>query len=124
MIKGKIRESADLIIEGNVEGSIISKYHVKIGKTGIVKANIHAGSVTIIGEIDGDVVATNEVLIKAGSRVNGIVRASQVIMEEGVRFSGDIKADKLWVYSMTPLVKSLTDVRISTNPKNHSMAFR
>lgn len=124
MIKGKIRESADLIIEGNVEGSITSKYDVKIGKTGIVKANIRAGNVTIIGEIEGDVVARDEVLIKSGSRVKGIVRASQVIMEEGVEFSGDIRADRLWVYSMTPLVKKLTGVWVNPRQKPRWLPLR
>src|SRR5258705_5742951 len=53
-VKGELRGSEELVIEGKVEGSInLSGYKVTIGPTGHVVADIQAKSVVVGGQGNG-----------------------------------------------------------------------
>ena len=52
VFKGELSADEDLVIEGQIEGTIAHhKKHLTIGKKGRVKADIHASSVIVEGEL-------------------------------------------------------------------------
>ena len=56
VFKGELSADEDLIIEGQIEGSIAHhKKHLTVGKQGRVQADIHASSVIILGMLVGDI---------------------------------------------------------------------
>jgi cytoskeletal protein CcmA (bactofilin family) len=79
IFKGELSADEDLVIEGDIEGTIAHhKKHLTIGKQGRVKADIHASSVIVEGR-----------LIK-GADVTGNIYCDRIVMEDGARFKGRI----------------------------------
>ena len=93
-IKGTITGDEDLLIQGEVEGSIeLSDHEVSIGKTGNVAANIHARVVKIDGEVAGDITGAEKVIISKSGNVRGNIVAPRVTLEDGAIFKGSIDMD-------------------------------
>lgn len=90
-IRGDLSGEEDLLIQGNVEGSIdLTGFHLTVGKEGVVKANLLAKSITIEGSVDGDLIGQERILIKASSNVKGNLVAERVTLEDGSKFRGSI----------------------------------
>lgn len=89
--KGELSGDEDLLIQGRVEGTIDLRGHqLIIGSDGVIKANVMASTVTIEGSIDGDVVASEHIAVKNGSKVHGNLKAERVTLEDGAKFRGAI----------------------------------
>ena len=93
-IDGDLRGDEDLRIEGDVSGTIQLPNHcLTIGREGRIRADAYAKSVTIEGEVSGDLFASECVSIRASANVAGNVLAARVSLEEGARFKGSIDMD-------------------------------
>ena len=87
-ITGSIRFSNDMIIDGKIEGEIISeKGRVTIGENAMVKGNVTAGDVKVFGKIEGKI-TSERCELKAKSRLDGDIKAKMFSMEEGAQLSG------------------------------------
>jgi cytoskeletal protein CcmA (bactofilin family) len=93
-IDGDVRGEEDLRIEGDIRGTIQLLNHcLTIGPKGRLKADAYAKSVTVDGEVNGDLYASECVNIHSSARVKGNVVALLVNLEEGARFKGSIDMD-------------------------------
>jgi cytoskeletal protein CcmA (bactofilin family) len=91
VIKGELSGSEDLTIEGQVEGKIELRQNVlTIGANGKIKAQVFAKSVIILGEVTGNVTATEKVDIRDNGSVDGDIAAPRVAIAEGAHFRGSI----------------------------------
>jgi cytoskeletal protein CcmA (bactofilin family) len=91
IIKGELNGSEDLTIEGQVEGKIELRQNVlTIGPNGKIKAQVFAKSVVILGEVTGNVTATEKVDIRDNGSVDGDIAAPRVAIAEGAHFRGSI----------------------------------
>lgn len=91
VFKGELSADEDLVIEGDIEGTIAHhKKHLTIGKQGRVKADIHASSVIIEGQLIGDIHSEGIVSLAKGAEVTGNIYCGRIVMEDGARFKGKI----------------------------------
>lgn len=91
VVKGELRGSEDLTIEGQVEGKITLKQHVlRIGEHGRIRAQVVAKSVVVMGEVVGNIEATEKIEISREGTVEGDIKAPRVAITEGARFRGRI----------------------------------
>jgi cytoskeletal protein CcmA (bactofilin family) len=91
VIKGELNGSEDLTIEGQVEGKIELRQNVlTIGPNGKIKAQLFAKSVIILGEVIGNVTATEKVDIRDNGSVDGDIASPRVAIAEGAHFRGSI----------------------------------
>ena len=91
VIKGELNGSEDLTIEGHVEGTIQLKEHVlTIGPNGKIKAQVFAKSVIVLGEVTGNVTATDKVDIRDNGSVDGDIVSPRVAIAEGAHFRGSV----------------------------------
>jgi cytoskeletal protein CcmA (bactofilin family) len=91
VIKGELNGSEDLTIEGHVEGTIQLKEHVlTIGPNGRIKAQVFAKSVIVLGEVTGNVTASDKVDIRDGGSVDGDIISPRVAIAEGAHFRGSV----------------------------------
>jgi len=91
VIKGELNGSEDLTIEGQVEGKIELKEHaLTIGPNGKIKAQVFAKSVIVLGEVNGNVTATEKVDIRDGGSVDGDIVSPRVAIAEGAHFRGSV----------------------------------
>jgi cytoskeletal protein CcmA (bactofilin family) len=91
VIKGELNGSEDLTIEGHVEGTIQLREHVlTIGPNGRIKAQVFAKSVIVLGEVTGNVTASDKVDIRDNGSVDGDIIAPRVAIAEGAHFRGSV----------------------------------
>ncbi len=91
MIKGELSGSEDLTIEGQVEGQIELKQHIlTVGPHGRIRAQIFAKVVVVLGEVVGNIKASEKVAIRDNGAVEGDIVAPRVAIAEGARFRGKI----------------------------------
>jgi cytoskeletal protein CcmA (bactofilin family) len=95
VIKGELSGSEDLTIEGHVEGKIELKDHLlTIGPNGRIKAQVFAKTVIVLGEVNGNVSASEKVEIRDGGSVDGDIISPRVAIAEGAHFRGSVDMQK------------------------------
>src|ERR1700730_754590 len=95
VIKGELNGSEDLTIEGHVEGTIQLKEHVlTIGPNGKIKAQVFAKAVIVLGEVVGNVTASEKVDIRDNGSVDGDIISPRVAIAEGAHFRGSVDMQK------------------------------
>jgi cytoskeletal protein CcmA (bactofilin family) len=91
VVKGELSGSEDLTIEGQVEGKIELRDHVlTIGPNGKIKAQLFAKTVVVLGQVTGNVTASEKVDIRDNGMVEGDVVSPRVAIAEGAHFRGSI----------------------------------
>ena len=89
--QGELNGGEDLTIEGQVDGKIELRQHVlTIGPNGKIKAQMVAKSVLVLGEVTGNITATDKVTIGENGSVDGDITAPRVTISEGAHFRGSI----------------------------------
>ena len=91
VIKGELNGSEDLTIEGRVEGTIDLRENVlTIGPNGKIKAEVFAKAVVVLGEVTGNVTASEKVDIRDNGSVDGDIASPRVAIAEGAHFRGSV----------------------------------
>jgi cytoskeletal protein CcmA (bactofilin family) len=93
-IDGDLRGEEDLLIEGEVNGTVQLKSNsLTIGANGKVRADVYAHSIFVEGLMEGDLFGSERVAIRKTAEVRGNVTSPRVSLEEGARFKGSIEMD-------------------------------
>ena len=87
-IKGSIKFSHDLIIDGKIEGEVISDGSLTIGENALIKGEVKTRSVIIFGKVEGNITVSERCELKDKSRINGDIKSKVFSMEEGASLSG------------------------------------
>jgi cytoskeletal protein CcmA (bactofilin family) len=94
-IVGQIFTKEDLNVDGDVEGTIESaESKVTIGATGRVQASVKAREVVILGQVQGNVEATDKVDIRREAKLVGDITTARISIEDGALFKGSIDIRK------------------------------
>jgi cytoskeletal protein CcmA (bactofilin family) len=93
-IDGDVRGEEDLLIEGEVNGTVQLKNNsLTIGPNGKVRADVSANSVYVDGYMEGDLYGSERVHIRKSAQVHGNVTSPRVSLEDGAKFKGSIEMD-------------------------------
>lgn len=99
-IDGDVRGEEDLLIEGEVNGTVQLKNNsLTIGPQGKVRADVYAHSVYVDGYLEGDLYGSERVHIRKSAQVRGNVTSPRVSLEDGAKFKGSIEMDPQAVQS-------------------------
>ncbi len=91
VFKGQIESREDLVIEGEVEGTIeMMEHRLTIAASGEVKATVIARELEVLGSIEGKVEAVDKVYIRKGARFIGDVHSAGIVIEDGGFIKGNI----------------------------------
>lgn len=91
VISGEVKGSEDLIVDGRVEGTVtLTECRLTIGPTASVAADLAARDVLIQGRVQGNVVASGRVELRAGCTVEGDIRALRLAVEDNAVFRGKV----------------------------------
>ena len=91
VFKGELTGDEDLEIEGQVDGQVeISNHQITVGANGRVKAQVNAKSIIVIGQVIGDLTATERIEIQATGVVEGNLRTPRLNVQEGAVLNGSI----------------------------------
>jgi cytoskeletal protein CcmA (bactofilin family) len=93
-IHGDVSGEEDLLIEGRVEGKVeLAEHRLVVGANGRVKADVYGRSVTIEGELEGNLCGDEQVIIRASGRVRGDIVTPRMTMEDGAILTGRVDMD-------------------------------
>lgn len=93
VFRGKLQFNKGLQINGKFKGQISTGGTLIIGQSARVEADIEAGSLQVLGKLEGNIVAQKRVdLLKSGS-LRGDIHTPDLNIESGSRFSGNCIMD-------------------------------
>lgn len=87
-IKGTVKFSNDLVVDGRIEGEISSDGNLTIGENARIKAEIKTGTIVVYGKVHGNLTAVDRVDLKATAEVVGDIKARVLSIEAGAVFVG------------------------------------
>src|SRR5271157_4968405 len=95
VVKGELSGSEDLVVDGEVEGSIaLHGQSLTVLPNGRVRANIEAGNVILHGRVDGDIHASERVELLKSASLTGNISTARILIEDGAFFKGTIDMQK------------------------------
>ena len=85
---GEIHFSEPLLIKGSLRGKVVSDTDLYINADAVVAARVEARKVSVKGEVQGDIFATDRLELFSSARVTGNVHTPDLIVQSGCRLNG------------------------------------
>ena len=89
-VKGEISTREELLVDGEVEGTLESHSLLTVGSNGKVRANIKAREVVIFGSVRGNVEVVEKIAIREQGSLVGDIKAAGISIDDGAYFKGSI----------------------------------
>lgn len=87
-IKGNIKFTNELVIDGKIEGEISSDGVLTVGENADIRGEIKTKSVTVLGKVNGNITVGERCELKARAHLVGDLKATRLVIEEGATFVG------------------------------------
>lgn len=88
--KGELSFEKGMKLQGRFEGKINTPGRLQVSKEAKMAADVEAGSITVEGEVRGNLTANDRIELKATARYEGDLRATKLVVEEGAIFTGNV----------------------------------
>jgi len=117
VIKGELSGSEDLVIEGTVDGKVeLSEHVLTVGSHGKLKAEVFAKIVIVLGEVVGNITASEKVDIRDSGSVDGDIVAPRVAIAEGAHLRGSVDMQKKPAAPVVPVQAAKPEVKLAPLP--------
>src|SRR5215831_2981176 len=93
-IKGSVKFLNELIIDGEVEGTIDSSGTLTIGEHAHIRCEIRTNSVKVRGTVEGNIFATERCELQAGCTLRGDIEAPRLMVDQNATFLGSAKVGR------------------------------
>lgn len=90
-VDGSFKSDNSIRVRGSVQGEIESQSSILVEEQAHVNAKVTAETVTVSGQVDGQIHCAGRVEIRPTGRVIGEIHAGTLIMQEGAFFEGNLK---------------------------------
>ena len=87
-IIGTIIADGDIRIDGTVEGEMQCAGKVVIGEKGLVKGTVTCQNSEIMGTLDGKIINSQTLALRASGKIKGEVQTQTLIVEPNAQFNG------------------------------------
>ena len=102
VIRGEVKGNEDLIVDGRVEWTVsLSESRLTIGPSADVAADLSAKDILVLGRVQGNLLASGRVELRAGCAVEGDICALRLAVEDNAAFRGKV--------DLTQAVSNATD---------------
>jgi cytoskeletal protein CcmA (bactofilin family) len=90
-IKGAMTSREDVILNGELEGQLDMENRLTIGAKGkVAAASIKVRDAEIAGSVQGNIEASERIVLRQGANLVGDVRTAGIVIEDGAYFKGGI----------------------------------
>lgn len=89
-VEGNFVSPGDVLIEGEVQGTLQAGGMLTIGTDASIKADITAGEAFVAGSIEGNTVASGKLELKSSAKVVGDITAQTLVIEAGAVLAGRV----------------------------------
>ncbi len=87
-IKGTVKFTNDLVVDGRIEGEITSDGNLTVGENARIKAEIKTATVIVYGKVHGNLTVSDRIELKASAEVVGDIKTKTLSIEAGAIFVG------------------------------------
>jgi len=94
-VKGSVKFLNELLIDGDVEGTIESTGTLTIGEHACIRGEIRTKSVKVRGTVEGNIFVTESCELQANCTLRGDIEAPRLVINENVTFLGNAKVGKV-----------------------------
>lgn len=94
-VKGSMVSNGNLRIDGRIEGTLTVAGDLIIGQTAVLKANIEAQTVTLAGEVHGNINVGNLLELSSTAHLYGDIVTKQLKIDQGAVFIGSSTFSKV-----------------------------
>jgi cytoskeletal protein CcmA (bactofilin family) len=88
-IKGSVKSSADLRVDGKIEGNVQCEGKIIIGEKGHIKGDIVSKNMEISGHVEGTISIEGQLSFRSTALVEGEITANKLVIEIGAVFNGN-----------------------------------
>jgi cytoskeletal protein CcmA (bactofilin family) len=89
-VEGSFVSQGDVVIEGEVDGKVITSGVLFVGNEAKLKAEVSADEAVIAGQIDGTIVIKKRLELKATAKILGDISCETILVEAGASMNGKI----------------------------------
>jgi cytoskeletal protein CcmA (bactofilin family) len=89
-VEGDFTSEGDVVIEGDVTGSVKTAQHLRVGEAAHIQADVSAAEAIVAGEVRGNLVVAGKLELLETSRVHGDIEASVLSVAPGAKLNGRI----------------------------------
>jgi cytoskeletal protein CcmA (bactofilin family) len=90
-IKGMVKFQNELLIDGEVEGTIDSSGALTVGEHAHIRGEIRTKTVKVRGTVDGNIFAAERCELQAGCTLRGDIQVPRLVVDENATFLGSAK---------------------------------
>ncbi|HEY6379398.1 MAG TPA: polymer-forming cytoskeletal protein [Candidatus Dormibacteraeota bacterium] len=87
---GTLTVDGDVRVQGTVEGEIRASGDVDVERSARVQARVEGATVTVRGNVTGNIAARRRLILGGSGHVTGDVRAAKLQVEDGAIMNGSI----------------------------------
>ena len=87
-VTGSIKAAGSIQFDGKLNGDMTCNGNAVIGQKANIKGNLSVDSITIIGQVSGNITAKDRIELKSTARISGDIKARRLTVEDGVTFIG------------------------------------
>ncbi len=92
-ITGNIKCESGIQLNGKLNGDLTCGGTANIGAGCTVKGNLSSDTVSVMGQVNGNITARDKIELKAAARLHGDIRAKRLTVEDGVTFVGKVEVN-------------------------------
>lgn len=92
-ITGNVKCESNIQINGKLNGDLNCGGQVMIGNASAIKGNMIIETVSIMGQVNGNITAKDKIDLKSTARLHGDIRAKRLTVEDGVTFVGKVEVN-------------------------------
>ena len=90
-LNGEITACERLIVHGQVEVKLSNARLIEVSATGFFNGHADVAEADIDGRFDGDLIARDKLIVRAGGRITGTIRYGSIVIEAGGQITGDMQ---------------------------------
>ncbi|NQV85371.1 MAG: polymer-forming cytoskeletal protein [Rhodospirillales bacterium] len=91
-LQGEITSCDRLLVEGRAEIDLPNTHQLEVTPSGFFRGSAEVEVADISGQFEGDLIARDQLIVRAGGRLSGTVRYGHIIIEAGGQVSGDMQS--------------------------------
>jgi cytoskeletal protein CcmA (bactofilin family) len=92
-IEGDLVSNGDIIVEGEVVGSLKTDKNLRVGQGAKVSADVRALTALVAGEVSGNLEILDSIELTPTAKVTGDIKAKVVTIQPGAAFNGRCTMD-------------------------------
>ncbi len=89
-VEGDFQSQGDVVIDGEVSGSVKTAASLRVGETAVIQADVRAVSAVVAGAVRGNIHVSDTIELLSSSSVEGDIHAKSISVAQGARINGRV----------------------------------